>query len=76
MITFFAVTLSERGRESVLESHSGHYIALLLARADAVMPGELHQVLDPYLHKLEHELEPAAESPVRKTANGKGWWRS
>jgi membrane protein required for colicin V production len=57
-ITFFAVTLSARSRTAVLQSRSGYYIAVLLDRADRVMPKELHQVLDPYLKKLEHELDP------------------
>lgn len=57
-ITFFAVTLSAKARTHVLASRSGHYIAVLLDRADAVMPKEIHEVLDPYLHKLEHELQP------------------
>ncbi len=59
-ITFFAVTLSEPARDAVLRSRSGHYIALLLNRADAVMPPELHDVLGPYLHQLEEELQPDA----------------
>ncbi|MEX2111760.1 MAG: CvpA family protein [Pirellulales bacterium] len=57
-ITFFAVTLSAKARGLVLDSRSGHYIAILLARADTVMPQELHDVLDPYLQKLEKELDP------------------
>jgi membrane protein required for colicin V production len=57
-ITFFAVTLSTQARTAVLHSRSGYYIALLLTRADAVMPKELHDVLDPYLDKLEHQLDP------------------
>ena len=61
VITFFAVTLSATARESVLQSRSGHYIALLLSKADAVMPSELQEVLDPYLRKLERELEPTAQ---------------
>ena len=64
VITFFAVTLSERVRELVLQARSGYYIAVLLNRADAVMPAELHEVLDPYLHRLEKELEPASTAPV------------
>jgi membrane protein required for colicin V production len=59
-ITFFAVTLSSQARSMVLESRSGHYIALFLDRAEGVMPQELHQVLDPYLHKLEKGLEPGS----------------
>ncbi|MGE3809829.1 MAG: CvpA family protein, partial [Gemmataceae bacterium] len=60
-ITFFAVTLSAKARGMVLESRSGHYIAVLLNRADTVMPQELHEVLDPYLQKLERELDPKHE---------------
>jgi len=75
VITFFAVTLSDRSRDAVLESHSGHYIAVLLARADAVMPAELHQVLDPYLHRLEQELEPAAAEPQPRHSAGQGGQR-
>jgi membrane protein required for colicin V production len=56
-ITFFAVTLSAKARGLVLQSRSGHYIAVLLDRAEGVMPQELHQVLDPYLNKLEQGLE-------------------
>ncbi len=60
-ITFFAVTLSTKARGAVLQSRSGHYIAVLLDRADAIMPNELHEVLDPYLNKLERELDPATQ---------------
>jgi membrane protein required for colicin V production len=57
-ITFFAVTLSAKARTAVLESRSGYMIAQLLDRADGVMPRELHEVLDPYLNKLEQQLAP------------------
>ena len=57
-ITFFAVTLSERGRAAVMHSRSGYMIARLLDRADGVMPRELHDVLDPYLNRLEQNLDP------------------
>ena len=60
-ITFFAVTLSARARTAVLSSRSGYYIAVLLQRADAVMPKEIHEVLDPYLKKLEQELDPTRQ---------------
>ena len=52
----------------MLESRSGHYIALLLDRAEGVMPHELHEVLDPYLHKLEKELEPGAKPETESAA--------
>jgi hypothetical protein len=50
------VTVVPATRDDVLRSRSGHYIALLIARADAVMPPEIHEVLNPYLDRLEHEL--------------------
>jgi membrane protein required for colicin V production len=62
-LTFFAVTLSPQARVAVLDSRSGYYIAALLNRAEGVMPQELHELLDPYLTRLEKELEPAAKSP-------------
>jgi len=62
-ITFFCVTLSTSSREWVLTSRSGYYISGLLRRADAVMPKELHDVLDPYLDKLEQGLDPHAPPP-------------
>ena len=48
--------------DTVLHSRSGHYIALLLNEADAVITSQLHQVLDPYLNRLERRIgaDPAA----------------
>lgn len=63
-ITFFAVTLSALARDKVLESRSGPTIARLLDRAPAVMPPELHQMLRPYMERLETELN----SPRTKSA--------
>lgn len=59
-ITFFLVTLSASGREAVLKSRSGYYIAYLLDRTHAIMPEEIHDVLHPYLHRLEEDLDPDA----------------
>ena len=72
-ITFFAVTLSARARTAVLNSKSGYYIAVLLDRADAVMPRELHDLLDPYLKKLEQELDPVKQPGAggNRTAPGR-----
>lgn len=60
VITFFVVSISEPARQTVLQSRSGHYIALALHRADPIMPPELHKVLDPYVKPLEHRLDPHA----------------
>jgi membrane protein required for colicin V production len=57
-ITFFALGIASDLREHILGTHSGHYIALFLNKAEAVMPKEIHQVLDPYLDKLEDRLNP------------------
>lgn len=66
-ITFFVVTLSVTGRQAVLESRSGYYIAVLLDKAPAMMPEEIHQVLEPYLHRLDEKLHEA-RSPAQRTA--------
>ncbi len=72
-ITFFAVTLSERARVAVLHSKSGFVIAQLLDRAEGVMPRKLHEVLDPYLHRLENELQKPP--PESRTAASQTWLR-
>jgi membrane protein required for colicin V production len=60
VITIFAVSLlGPVNREKVVQSHSGHYIALALDRAHAVMPKEVHDALHPYIHKLDDQLGPA-----------------
>jgi membrane protein required for colicin V production len=69
VITFFTVTLIQSGRQTVLDSASGHYIALLLNRADPVIPAEIHQVLDPYLDRLENELQPDGAKPAPRPAS-------
>lgn len=72
-ITFFAVTLSEDARELALHSRSGHYISVLIDRAGPVMPEEVHDVLSPYLDKLEQGLNleghtHEGEDPSERTA--------
>jgi membrane protein required for colicin V production len=67
-ITFFAVSLSEPARAMVLKSRSGYYIALLIDRADPIMPKEIHDVLGPYLRKLEERLDPrSSPQPANRT---------
>lgn len=58
VITFFAVSLAPAARQRILNSRSGYYIGVVLSRADALMPQEIHQILDPYLNPLERELQP------------------
>lgn len=51
--TFFIVTLSEAARAHVLESKSGYFAAIIMDRLHPVMPKELHDVLEPYIHQLD-----------------------
>jgi membrane protein required for colicin V production len=67
VVTFFVVTLSANGRAAVLNSRSGFYIAALLDEAHGVMPKELHEVLHPYMHRLETELH-SGEAPHEEIA--------
>lgn len=76
IITLFVVTLaSETQRQSVFQSRSGYYIARLLDKADAVMPGELRQVIDPFVEKLEEGVvePPRGEWSQRSAADSPGW---
>jgi membrane protein required for colicin V production len=58
LITLFAVTLlSDPQREAICTSRSGYYIAILLDHADGVIPGELHEVLDPYIDRLDSQVD-------------------
>lgn len=58
-ITFFAVTIAPQNQgEAIVSSQSGRYIVALLDKAHSVVPPELHQVVDPYLNKIEQRLNP------------------
>ena len=79
LITLFAVTLlSEPQRQAICNSRSGYYIAILLDKANAVIPGEVHQVLDPYIDRLEKEVAhphtgPAIAEVSEKASGGWQW---
>ena len=69
IITFFAVTLLDEPRkQSIINSYSGHTIARILDKAHGVMPKEIHDVLGPYIHRLDKELEPGAGGVIQRTA--------
>jgi membrane protein required for colicin V production len=85
-VTFFAVTLLPPTQgELIVGSQSGQYIVQFLQKADAVMPPELHEVVDPYLHRVQQRLSPnyqanfpegGAAAPA-EAAQGSGWsWPS
>jgi len=51
--TFFIITLSESGRETVLASKSGYGAAVIMDNLDPVMPKELASILEPYVRRLD-----------------------
>jgi|GEM_PF-296367 len=53
VVTFFVVAMSEQARDYILHTHSGYAAAIIMDRLHPVMPGELHDVLDPYIHNLD-----------------------
>ncbi|MEN0111396.1 MAG: CvpA family protein [Planctomycetota bacterium] len=62
-VTFFAVTLPvlpSAQKQQIVGSKSGRYIARLLDETESVFPPEVHQVIGPYLDRLENELTPGA----------------
>jgi len=57
VITLFAITLlKESQQQAIVTSRSGYYIAVLLDSAHGVMPPEVHEVLHPYIHKLDEKV--------------------
>jgi len=58
IITLFAMTLlGDAHRRTIVQSRSGYYIAVVLDKSHQVMPSELHDVLHPYVHKLDERVD-------------------
>jgi membrane protein required for colicin V production len=58
-ITFFAVTLMPPAQgEAIVNSQSGRYIVAILDKSHSVFPPEIHQIIDPYVNKVEQRLNP------------------
>jgi membrane protein required for colicin V production len=45
-------------RRAIIDSHSGYYIALMLDKANPVMPKEVHEFLHPYIQSLDERIHP------------------
>lgn len=69
IITFFAVTLSTSSRDTVLRSRSGVYIAQIIDRAQQVLPEDVHDMIGPYLDRLDRELDPLDHEYRDRRAN-------
>jgi membrane protein required for colicin V production len=79
LVTLFSVALlGDAQRQAICNSKSGYYIAVLLDRADMVIPRELHGVLAPYLDRLDktiphpHAAGWSSSSPVASAGNSTG----
>ena len=62
VITFFAVTLSEPARQSILRSQSGYWIAVVTERGAPILPQEVRAVLGKYIEELDRRLDPNTPS--------------
>lgn len=56
VITFFAVTLSETARQSVLQSRSGYFIARGIREANPILPADVRKWLGKYIDELDQKL--------------------
>ena len=64
-ITFFAVgILPQAQKDSIIASQSGEYIVRFLDKADSIVPPEIHQVIHPYVERIERRLDPNYQSPM------------
>ncbi len=58
-ITFFAVSLlPQPQKEQIIASQTGHYIVVLIDKTDTVVPPEIHDVIGPYLNRINEQLDP------------------
>jgi membrane protein required for colicin V production len=65
LITMFAVTLMGDGiREKIVMSKSGHYIAKVLDRSQAVIPPEIHEVVEPYLQRFDERFNGSEDGDL------------
>lgn len=73
LITMFAMTLlGPKQQEAICHSRSGFYIASALDSATGVLPRELHDVVGPYLERLDHKLHQHPETGPQ-TPDGNSW---
>ena len=69
VITFFAVMLTERSRQSVFESKSGKYIASLITKTGAFIPGDTCKLLKTQIALFDAEVNGSTPPPT-ETASG------
>lgn len=58
-ITFFALTiLPQAQKDTIVASRTGEYIVVLLDKTDSVVPPEIHEVIHPYVERINQRLDP------------------
>ncbi len=63
MITFFAVTLLPQAqKDMIMASRTGEYVVLLLDKSHTVLPPKIHDVIHPYVERIEKGLNPNHQS--------------
>lgn len=71
LVTLFAVTLlGDTVRGKIVDSKSGHYIASVLHRSEAVIPEEIQTVLQPYLDRFDEQFQNQASDTGDWPASG------
>jgi membrane protein required for colicin V production len=68
IITFFAVTLSERTRQTVLVSRSGDLIARGIRNANPILPDDVREWLGKYIDELDERLHAPPQEPTKDVA--------
>ncbi len=73
VITFFAVTLSESARQSVIQTRSGRAVSLLIRQGKPLMPEKARALVGKYLDDLDRKLNqpPAPAEGVQDPAPGR-----
>ena len=65
LITMFAVSLmGDNIRGKIVESRSGRYIARVLDRSQAVIPPEIHEVVEPYLNRFDERFNGSQDRGI------------
>ncbi len=71
VITMFAVTVAdERVRSAVVTSKSGNFLARSINQLSAVVPKELHEVLDPLLNQFNEKVAQPPTVPASTELGG------
>src|SRR5690606_18383601 len=70
LVTMFGVTLlGDNIRETIVVSRSGHYIASVLDRSEAIIPEEIHGVVGPYLERFDAKFTGGENDPQEDGAS-------